>query len=223
VLIGAGGALVKARRPSAERSQRLYDAHAGAYDRGIAQVERRVFGEHRRWAADRASGAVLELAVGTGLNLPLYGASVTSVLGVDRSAGMLDVARRRVRDHGLEGRVDLRQGDVQRLDLPGASVDTVLVTYALCSVPDPLAVLLEARRLLRPGGSLVLVEHGVAGPWPVRALQHAVQPLSVRFAADDLLGDPAEVARAAGFEVALLERGGRASLVHRLVARAPSA
>lgn len=206
-------------RPSADRSQRLYDAHAGEYDRGIAAVERFVFGEHRRWATGRASGDVLELAVGTGLNLPLYGPSVTGVLGVDRSEGMLAIARRRVHDHALDRRVTLRQGDAQRLDLPGASVDTVLVTYGLCSVPDPLAVLQEARRVLRPTGRLVLVEHGIAGPSPVRALQHLAQPLSVRFAADDLLGDPAPMARAAGFEIVLGERHGRAALIHRVVAQ----
>jgi ubiquinone/menaquinone biosynthesis C-methylase UbiE len=214
---------VEPRRPDVDRSQRLYDSHAADYDRGIAAVERLVFGEHRRWATGRASGAVLELAVGTGLNLPLYGPSVTRVLGVDRSAGMLAVARRRVRDHGLEGRVELRQGDVQQLDVPDASVATVLATYALCSVPDPLAVLREARRVLRPGGLLVLVEHGIAGSWPVRLLQQAAQPLSVRLAADDLLGDPALVARAAGLEVVLQERRGLASVVHRLVAHDPSA
>lgn len=206
-------------RPSADRSRRLYDAHAHDYDRGIAAIERRVFGEHRRWATSRARGAVVELAVGTGLNLPLYGPAVARVLGIDQSAGMLEVALRRVHEHHLADRIELRQGDAQRLDLPDSSADTVLATYALCSLPDPLAALEEARRVLRPDGCLVLVEHGIAGSWPVRMLQHAAQPLSVRFAADDLLGDPAGVARAAGFDPVLEERGGRASLIHRLIAR----
>jgi ubiquinone/menaquinone biosynthesis C-methylase UbiE len=209
------------RRPSALRSRRLYDAHAEEYDRSIAAFERLVFGEHRRWATARATGAVAEVAVGTGLNLPLYDSSVRSVLGIDQSEPMLEVARRRVREHGLGDRVQLRRGDMQRLELPDASVDTVLATYALCSVPDPLAVVVEARRVLSPGGRLVLVEHGVATAWPVRLLEHAAQSLSVRFAADDLLGDPGPLAREAGLELELLERHGRGGLVHRVVARAP--
>jgi ubiquinone/menaquinone biosynthesis C-methylase UbiE len=207
------------RRPSAERSRRLYDRHAADYDRGIARVEGAVFGEHRRWATGCAAGAVVELAVGTGLNLPLYGPSVSAVVGIDQSEGMLDVARRRVQEHGLTDRVELRRGDVSALDLPAASADTVLATYALCSVPDPLAVLREARRVLRPGGRLGLVEHGVPAARPMRLALRALQPLSVRLAADDLLGDPAEVARRSGFEPERVERRGRGGIVHRVLAR----
>lgn len=60
----------------------------------------------------------------------------------------------------LAHRTELRHGDVQRLDLPDDSVDTVIATYALCTIPDPGAVLVEARRVLRPGGDLLLVQHG---------------------------------------------------------------
>ena len=204
-------------RPSVERSRRLYDAHATEYDRGIAAIERLLFGDHRGWATARATGTVLELAVGTGLNLPHYGSAATGIVGVDQSSGMLEVARRRVRDTGLGDRVELRLGDVRRLDMADRSVDTVLATYALCSMPDPLVVVREAMRVLRPGGRLVLVEHGVARAAPARTLQHLLQPLSVRLAADDLLGDPAARVRDAGFEVRESDRVGRAGLVHRVV------
>lgn len=206
------------RRPSAERSRRLYDRHAGDYDRGIAAMERLVLGEHRRWATAAATGAVVELAVGTGLNLPLYGAAVQHVVGVDRSEGMLAVARRRIGQEGLGDRVELRAGDVQALPLPDTSADTVVATYALCSLPDPPAALGEAMRVLRPGGRLVLVEHGVAAALPVRLVQRTLQPASIRLAADDLLGDPAALARDAGFTVDVVERRGRGGLVHRVLA-----
>jgi SAM-dependent methyltransferase len=118
--------------------------------------------------------------------------------------------------------VELRQGDAQRLPLPGASVDSVVATYALCSMPDPLAVLTEARRVLRPGGRLVLVEHGAAAAPAVRLLQRAAQPFSVRFAADDLLGDPIALLPSAGFGLLHADRAGRGRMVFRLVAQAPA-
>jgi ubiquinone/menaquinone biosynthesis C-methylase UbiE len=96
---------------------------------------------------------VLELAVGTGLNLPLYPDRVRHVLGIDLSEAMLDHARARLRALRLDDRVQVRRGDVQHLDLADASVDTVVATYALRPVPDPRATLLEARRVLRPAAA----------------------------------------------------------------------
>ena len=143
-----------------ERVRRVYDAHARDYDRVFAVAERRLLGHHREWATSRAEGVVLELAVGTGLNLPLYGTRVRRVVGVDLSEGMLEVAGSRRSALGLGDRIELRRGDVEALDLPDASADAVVATYALCTVPDPAAALREARRVLRPGGRLLLVEHG---------------------------------------------------------------
>ena len=204
-------------RPSAERARRQYDRLAGDYDRGMARAERRLLGPNREWATSRASGEVLELAVGTGLNLPLYGDGVPHVVGVDLSEGMLARARDRIRTPG--NRVELRQGDAQALDLADASVDTVLATYALCTVPDPDAVLREARRVLRPAGRLVLVEHGPSRAWWGRLVQRALNPVSIRFAADDLLRDPVALAERAGFTVLEADRAGFTGLVHRVLAR----
>ncbi len=204
------------------RVRRAFDASAARYDRSMAQAERWVLGEQRRWAVSRARGRVLEIAVGTGLDLPLYGEGVDEVVGVDLSPAMLDVARRRLRDRGPGGPpVELRVGDAQALDLPTASVDTVVSTYSLCAVPDPARALDEARRVLRPGGRLVLVEHGPALTRWVRAGQRLLDPVTVRLHEEHLLRDPAEAARGAGFDVAEVDRGGRAGLVHRVLAAAP--
>ncbi|MGW6130903.1 class I SAM-dependent methyltransferase [Cellulomonas sp. NPDC055163] len=205
-----------------ERARRYFDTRADGYDDETRVAERRLLGEQRTWATSRASGAVLELAVGTGLNLPLYPAAVTRVLGVDLSAAMLDRARARVRDLGLGDRVELRQGDVQGLDVPDGTVDTVLATYALCTVPDPGAALREARRVLRPGGRLVLVEHGPASSRWARAVQRVLDPLAVRFQADHLLRAPRRSAVEAGFVVEHADQVGTAGLAHRVAARRPA-
>ena len=205
--------------PSTERARAYFDAHAGDYDRQFGVAERRLLGEQRRWATSRARGTTLELAVGTGLNLPLYPDAVHRVVGIDVSEGMLAQAWARIRAAGLVDRVELRVGDVQHLDLPDASVESVLSTYSLCTVADPAAVLREAARVLVPGGRLLLVEHGIGERRWMRTVQRALNPLTVRWQADDLLGDTRAAVLAAGFEVVEADRTGTAGIVHRVHAR----
>jgi ubiquinone/menaquinone biosynthesis C-methylase UbiE len=207
---------------SSARVRAWFDAHAGDYDRQFTGVERRLLGEHRRWATSRARGTTLELAVGTGLNLPLYPDAVHRIVGIDLSEGMLEQARTRLRTLGLVDRVELRVGDVQHLDVPDASVDSVLATYALCTVGDPAAVVREAERVLVPGGRLLLVEHGLGARGWMRAVQRLLNPLSLRWQADDLLGRPLEVVLAAGFDVVDADQTGTAGIVHRVHARKPA-
>jgi ubiquinone/menaquinone biosynthesis C-methylase UbiE len=166
---------------------------------------------------------VLELAVGTGLNLALYPDQVKHVLGVDLSEGMLDHARARLHARGLGDRIEVRHGDVQHLDLADASVDTVLATYTLCTVPNPRAALIEARRVLRPGGRLLLVEHGPSRSAWVRAAQRALNPLTVRWQVDDLLRNARDLATDIGFEITHADQVGVAGLVHRVDAAKPTA
>jgi ubiquinone/menaquinone biosynthesis C-methylase UbiE len=208
--------------PSTDRARAYFDAHAGDYDRQFGVAERRLLGEQRRWATSRARGTTLELAVGTGLNLPLYPDAVHRVVGIDLSGGMLAQARARIRAAGLVDRVELRIGDVQHLDLPDASVESVLSTYSLCTVADPAAVLREAQRVLVPGGRLLLVEHGIGERRWMRSVQRVLNPLTVRWQADDLLGDTRAAVLAAGFEVVEADRTGTAGIVHRVHARRPA-
>ena len=211
------------RGRSTAQVQQYFDAHAAGFDEQMGAGERWLLGRHREWATSRASGLVLELAVGTGLNLALYPDCVRSVLGVDLSEAMLALARARVRALHLGDRVDVRRGDVQHLDLADASVDTVLATYALCTVPDPRAALLEARRVLRPGGRLLLVEHGPSRSVWVRAVQHGLNPMTVRWQSDHLLRVPRELVTDTGFEITEADQVGVGGLAHRVDARKPMA
>ena len=202
------------------RARRYFDAHAADYDRTVADDERRLLGDQSDWATSRARGRVLALAVGTGLHLPRYPDAVEHVLGIDLSEQMLERARARISDQ-RRARVEVRQGDVEHLDLPDASVDSVVSTYSLCTVADPAAVLREARRVRVPGGRLVLVEHGPARTWWIRTVQRVINPFAKRWQADDLLRAPRPLAEAAGFAIIEADQDGVGGLAHRVSAEAP--
>jgi ubiquinone/menaquinone biosynthesis C-methylase UbiE len=192
---------------------------AAKYDRSMGFFERHVLGDARAWAVSHAWGDVVEIAVGTGLNLPLYQAGVGHVIGIELSEQMLALARQRTVEAGLVGRVEIVRGDAQALDLPDESADTVVSTYAFCTIPDPLAASREAWRVLRPGGTLVLAEHGPPTNAVARLLMRIAEPLSVRCGADHLLRNPLHYVRAAGFEIVETHRQGLAGVVFRVLAR----
>lgn len=191
------------RAAATERVRRYYASAAGEYDLRLDFAERFMFGNGRAWVCQRAQGDVLEIAVGTGRNLPYYPQEV-QMTGIDLSPEMLAVARRRAEALGRD--VDLRIGDAQSLDFPDASFDTVVVTLGLCTIPDPQAAVLEASRVLRPGGRLLLWEHVRSPVLPVRLFQRLLNPACVRWHADHLLREPLEYIEAAGFTVEQIER-----------------
>ena len=196
----------------------VYDRVAGRYDPMMAVFDRLMFPGGRQWVASHAVGDVLEVAVGTGRNLPLY-RRARRVVGVELSESMLARARERAQAAGMD--VDLRVGDAHRLDLPDASVDTVVFSLALCSIPDAGQAVREAWRVLRPGGRIVALEHVRSPVAPVRAAQRALQPLFLRAMCDHLLREPLDEVSAAGFDVEHLERR-RLGIVERLIAAKPS-
>lgn len=200
-----------------ERVRAIQDKTAPRYDRQISFFERVLFADGRRWACSQAKGDVLEVAVGTGRNLEHYPPQAR-LTGIELSEQMLAIARKRAADAGIE--VDLRQGDAQALELPDESFDAVVITLGLCTIPDDRAAVREARRVLRPGGRLILLEHVRSPALPVRAVQRLLEPLSVRFEADHLLRDPLDYLADGGFEIESVTRL-KWGIVERLVARKP--
>jgi ubiquinone/menaquinone biosynthesis C-methylase UbiE len=134
----------------------------------------------RKRLTQAAEGRVLEIGVGGGLNLPLYTNRVSSVLAIDPSPAMLAIAREAVGQATVP--IALEKGSAEAIPAEAASVDTVLSTWTLCSIPDAARALADTRRVLKPGGRLLFGEHGLAPDARVRRWQHRLTPLWRRLA-----------------------------------------
>jgi SAM-dependent methyltransferase len=166
---------------------------------GSAVVRRR-----REQVCAGLHGTVLEVGFGSGLNLPHYPASVTEVLAVEPS----DAAWRLSASRRAASPVPVRRSDLdgQRLSEGDGTVDGVLSTLTLCTIPDVAAALAELRRVLRPGGRLHFFEHGRAPEPRVRSWQHRLDPLQgAVFGGCHLGRDIPALVRAAGFTLDDLE------------------
>ncbi|MFC4014050.1 class I SAM-dependent methyltransferase [Nonomuraea purpurea] len=199
----------------ADHLRRYWDRQSGSYDRQMAFMDRKFFGDTRSWICGQARGDTLEVAVGTGLNLPLYPDDVR-LTGVEWSPDMLDVARRRASRLGLAA--DLREGDAQALDLPDAAFDTVVCTFSLCAIPDHRQALAEMVRVLRPGGTLLLADHVAGSAWPVRLAQRLLELVTVPMGGEHFLRRPILLLPEHGLAVERHDRF-KLGLVERLTAR----
>lgn len=132
--------------------------------------------ELRQSVVPQAKGVVLEFGMGSGLNLPFYDpALVSKVYGLEPEAAMLAKARKRVARSPVP--VTLLQEQAETLSLGDESVDTVLVTFTLCTIPDVVTALGAARRVLKPGGKLLFCEHGRSPDPAVFRRQERIEPL----------------------------------------------
>lgn len=154
----------------------------------------------------RAAGRVLEVGVGSGLNLALYGTDVEVVYGLDPSPELARMARRRLGQ--LRCPVRLITGSGEAVPLPDGSVDTVVSTWTLCSIPDPARALAEIGRVLTPAGRFIFIEHGRSPDARVRAWQDRLEPVWQRVAGGCHLARPIDALVAgSGFRITELERG----------------
>ena len=125
-------------------------------------------------------GVVLEIGVGSGLNLSFYGPKVERVLAIDPSAELLVMARKR--SDGAVSPIHLVEASADALPLKSTSIDTAVMTFTLCSIADPRRALAEIRRVLKPSGELRFAEHGLAPDASVQRWQHRLNPLWRRVA-----------------------------------------
>jgi ubiquinone/menaquinone biosynthesis C-methylase UbiE len=165
-----------------------------------------VLDPYRRRAIKSAHGLVLEIGVGSGLNLSLYGPAVGRVIGLDPSSELLRLARKRATRAVIP--VSMVRASAERIPFADAAFDAIVMTWTLCSIPNPIAALIEMRRVLMPGGRLLFVEHGLSPEIRIARWQHRLTPYWRRIGGgchldrkmDDLI-------RTAGFQVDAVETG----------------
>ena len=163
----------------------------------------------RRQLWTHASGKILEVGTGTGRNQPFYpeGAEVTAI---DLSPAMLERARLRLEQLRREGRlraasVDLREMDAQAMEFPDRSFDTVLATCVFCTVPDPVAGMREMRRVCKPDGKILLLEHMRSERRGWGSLLDALDPLTARIVGTHVNRRTMDNLAAAGIRVERVE------------------
>lgn len=163
------------------------------------------FGKQREKVVPKAHGKVLEIGIGTGLNMRFYDArKVQSILGLDPAMQMHRLARRRIQQAGLD--VQLLGLSANAIPLEDHSIDTIVMTYTLCSIEDPVPALLEMRRVLKPEGRLLFCEHGLAPDSQVAKLQNRLQPVWGKLAGGCHLNrNIPELLAQAGFKTEQLE------------------
>jgi SAM-dependent methyltransferase len=185
---------------------------------GHQAFEKILFSGGRQWVCSQARGEVLEIGVGTGRNLEYYPQGIR-LTAIDISVPMLDIARERAKELGRA--VDLRVADAQVLEFPDDNFDTLAFTLSLCSIPDDRRAIGEAKRVVRAGGSLLLLEHVASPRWPVRTVQRLLDWITVRTVGDHLVRDPLVRVQAQGFEVERMDRL-KWGIVERVAARKPA-
>jgi ubiquinone/menaquinone biosynthesis C-methylase UbiE len=188
-----------------ERRRRIWDQMAPRYDRDMRRLEPLLFGRDTRAQLCRqATGEILEVAIGTGLNLPHYPPGIR-LTGIDLSPAMLTATGRRAAGLGMT--VDLREAPAERIPFDDHTFDTVVCTLSLCSVADDAAAIAEMYRVLRPGGQLLLLDHVAATNPILLVLQRLWEKFTLRTIGDYQTRRPLPLVRQTGFTVTDSQRG----------------
>ncbi|MDW5550783.1 class I SAM-dependent methyltransferase [Methanosarcina sp.] len=174
-----------------------YNRIAPIYELIDLPLELFFFREWRKEALSDLSGKVLEVGVGTGRNLKYYPADCR-VIGIDKSEGMLQKAREKT-----EGRknINLYPMDAEHLEFPDNSFDYVVITFVLCTIPDPVKALREMRRVLKPSGELIALEH-VHSDYPfIDFIEHLINPILFLLLGDHTTRHTVKNIEKAGFTI----------------------
>jgi ubiquinone/menaquinone biosynthesis C-methylase UbiE len=207
---------------STARQKRVWDKAARSYDKQIAFFEKIQFGGGREWLGERAHGRVLEVAIGTGRSLPYYQADAI-VTGIELSPAMLGIGRQRAADIGRE--VDFREGDAEHMPFEDGSFDTVVCALSLCTIPNPGTAIAEMKRVLVPGGRLLLLDH-IRSTWPpVYAAQWLLERVTIPAAGEHFTRRQLPLVQAAGFQIVESERlkAGSVERIHAMKPAVPAA
>ena len=157
--------------------------------------------KQRQKVVPLASGRVLEIGIGSGLNIPFYDSSKVSHLwGLDPSPDMWSIALQNAAEHHLDA--EYLQSEAESIPLDDNVADTVVMTYTLCTIPEPETALTEIRRVLKPGGRLLFCEHGRSPDEDVRRWQDRLNPVWGKLSGGCNLNRPiAGLLEAAGFNL----------------------
>jgi ubiquinone/menaquinone biosynthesis C-methylase UbiE len=169
-------------------------------------MRQEVLTPYRRRLVPMAEGRVLEIGVGSGCNLSLYGEAASVVIGLDSSPTLLSMAREASRH--VTRAIEFLEGSAEAIPMEDHSVDTLVTTWTLCSIPDVRGALEEMRRVLKPSGALLFVEHGRSPDANVRRWQDGLTPIWKRLAGGCHLNRAIpELLEATGFRIERLETG----------------
>ena len=161
---------------------------------------------YRSRAVGMASGRVLEVGAGSGLNFAHYATGVDEIVALEPSPRLVRMARRAA--EAARAPVAFVEASGEAIPIDSSSIDSVVLTWTLCSIPDAGKALCEMRRVLKPGGRLVFVEHGLAPERGVQRWQHRLTPLWKRVSGGCHLDRPMkELIETAGFHIETLQTG----------------
>lgn len=160
----------------------------------------------RERVVSTAEGRVLEIGIGSGLNLPFYGPRVSQIVGLDPSTRLIEMARRKSEASATP--VSFIEASAEEIPLDTGSIDSVVTAWTLCTIPQPLRALEEMRRVLRPDGKLLFVEHGLAPDTNVRKWQDRLTPVWKCIGGGCHLNRPIRgLVESAGFGIAEIDTG----------------
>ena len=156
--------------------KKRYNRISGIYE----LMDRMIKEEWRKNLLSQATGKVLEVGIGTGANMPYYREDLVSLTGIDFSRGMLTHAIAKNKQGSFSFPIDLIEGDIQELPFPDEMFDSIVSTCVFCSVPDPVKGLKELRRVCKPTGSILMLEHMRSENKLVSGVMDVLNPLTVR-------------------------------------------